>query len=287
MNQGERLTALIAEDDFAQKQLLIRFAEEHHLIVVDTVSSGSKLVDKYVELQPDLILTDISLDGISGLEACRRIKTKGYDPCIIVVTALTDMKYAEESFEIDSLSLMLKPVTTERFKKSLEKAKKHLMQKRKQSPAAGASGERLVRCKQKICDLEGRNLLREVYINEEQILYITKERKHISIKWTDCNSIQTLHIASTLKELNKITSPCIFQCNKSQLVNIKYVRKLCADLLTPGNYEILLHNVSESLTLSRSCYAQFEQARSAMMANRQASTNFNPENTILVRDNAK
>lgn len=264
MNQGERLTALIAEDDFAQKQLLIRFAEEHHLIVVDTVSSGNKLVDKYIELQPDLILTDINLDDISGLKACRLIKAKGYDPCIIVVTALTDMKYAEESFEIDSLSLMLKPVTSERFKKSLEKAKKHLTQKRKQSPAAASNDERLIRFKQKICDLDGRNIQRELYVKEEKIVYISKDSKQISIKWTDSHSVQTIHTSSTLKELNAATSPLLFQCNKSQLVNVRYIQKICADLITPGNYEILLHGVPESLTLSRSCFAHFEQARKLM-----------------------
>ncbi|MBD8496816.1 LytR/AlgR family response regulator transcription factor [Paenibacillus arenosi] len=252
-------TAIIAEDHLAQTEMLISLAEGCGIAVVDTVSTGAKLIQSYVRYVPDIIITDIGLKQSSGLDACRELKHQGYDPFIIVVTGIMDVRMAEQSFELDSLSYLVKPVTEERFKKSIQKVMERMDNRLRLSSPYLSNGQ-LLTCRQKIYDVDGSVIFRDIHLNEEHIVYITKDGKETTITLMYNNVGHMIRSTSSLKQLNELSTEHIFQANKSQLVNVKFIQQVCADLVTYGNYEIILHGVQETVTLSRNCVVYFERA---------------------------
>lgn len=70
----------------------------------------------------DLILVDMKMPGIHGLELAGRIQELKYEPAIVFVTAYDD--YAVDAFEKDALDYILKPITAERLQKTFERYKK-------------------------------------------------------------------------------------------------------------------------------------------------------------------
>ena len=65
---------LIAEDDAILRYTLRLIVEEHHDVVREAMN-GQEAVDLCQQLQPDIVLLDISMPCLSGIEAARRIRT--------------------------------------------------------------------------------------------------------------------------------------------------------------------------------------------------------------------
>lgn len=74
--------------------------------------------------RPDMIVTDIMLPGMTGLDLAERVVNAGYKPQIIVVSGYSDFDYARRSIGIGAVDYLLKPYRTEEF---IEKIRKSLV----------------------------------------------------------------------------------------------------------------------------------------------------------------
>jgi DNA-binding response OmpR family regulator len=86
MNQN--VLVLYVEDDERLASLTARYLEGHGMTVV-VVGNGTDAVPQAVKLRPDVILLDLMLPGVDGLEVCRRLRSR-MDTPIIMVTAHGD-----------------------------------------------------------------------------------------------------------------------------------------------------------------------------------------------------
>jgi DNA-binding NarL/FixJ family response regulator len=104
---GHRTRILIADDHllFAEgcKSLL-----EPEFHVVGIVSDGRMLVKSEAMLQPDIVILDISMPGLNGLDAGEQIKTKRRDTKLIYVTMDSDPDIAAEAFRRGASGYLLK-----------------------------------------------------------------------------------------------------------------------------------------------------------------------------------
>ena len=119
-------TALIAEDEpllaaALQAELARAWPE---LQVVATVGDGASAVREALRLKPDVLLLDIRMPGLSGLDAAAELadawdsRAKPF-PALAFVTAYD--QYALQAFETQALDYVLKPVQPERLQKSVQK----------------------------------------------------------------------------------------------------------------------------------------------------------------------
>jgi DNA-binding LytR/AlgR family response regulator len=125
------IRALIADDEvhlarFLQEQLAILWPE---LIVLDTARDGVEAAAKIAELEPDVVFLDVQMPGYNGLEVAQGIET---DTRVVFVTAYDD--YAVEAFEHAAIDYLLKPVTTDRLARTVERVKASLVRDAAVSP---------------------------------------------------------------------------------------------------------------------------------------------------------
>jgi DNA-binding NarL/FixJ family response regulator len=102
-----RAKVLLAEDHEAVAQSLIRFLEDDFELV-GAVRDGLALVDAAQRLRPDVILADIEMPGVGGLEALRRLRAGGTDVRMLFLTAHCDAQLAAEAMRAGAVGFVLK-----------------------------------------------------------------------------------------------------------------------------------------------------------------------------------
>ncbi len=124
------IRALIVEDEPLARQTLRDFAAEiEWLALVGEAADGRAAVDLIDALQPDLVLLDVQLPEMSGLEVLNCAK---HQPSVIFTTAYD--KYAVPAFEREALDYLLKPFGRARFQAAIERARRRFEEQPSQIP---------------------------------------------------------------------------------------------------------------------------------------------------------
>ncbi|BBE30493.1 DNA-binding response regulator [Tepiditoga spiralis] len=115
-------TIIIDDEKYARealKDLLLNF---DLFEVVKEFQSATQALKELYKIQPDIIFTDIEMPGLKGTEFADIIKN--FDTKIIIISAYTE--YSIKAFELNIFDYLLKPVSIERFSKTVEKLQKEL-----------------------------------------------------------------------------------------------------------------------------------------------------------------
>ena len=99
---------LIVDDDPLAALSLQTILSAKGFDVIATGHSGEEAMDLYDQLQPDLLLMDIRMDGINGLEAARRILSRHSDAKILFLTTFSDDGYIKEAISLGAMGYILK-----------------------------------------------------------------------------------------------------------------------------------------------------------------------------------
>ena len=88
MTSAPELTVLVVEDDFMVASIHTRFVERvDGFRVVGVAATGSQALEETARLSPDVLLLDVHLPDFSGIELLRRLRGRGDDADVIVITA--------------------------------------------------------------------------------------------------------------------------------------------------------------------------------------------------------
>lgn len=107
----DRQTILIVDDVPANIGVLVEFLEEKQFRVL-VARDGEEALDRCRLVQPDLVLLDVMMPGIDGLETCRRLKqhSETVQIPVIFMTALTDSDNVVAAFEAGGVDYVTKPI---------------------------------------------------------------------------------------------------------------------------------------------------------------------------------
>ena len=91
-------------------------------VVVATASSGREALEKAPLLQPDIILMDVRMPGLSGLDAIRELRLRGSSAAFVLSTAYERFDIAREALELGVTGYLLKPVVKDALAQALQTA---------------------------------------------------------------------------------------------------------------------------------------------------------------------
>jgi DNA-binding NarL/FixJ family response regulator len=103
-----RATVLLADDHTIVTDGLSRILAEAEFEVVGAVRDGQSLIDAATRLHPDVIITDLSMPGLSGLDVLARLKTERLGSKVIVLTMHHDADLATDAIQGGASGFLLK-----------------------------------------------------------------------------------------------------------------------------------------------------------------------------------
>ena len=102
--------------------LIVRRELAGEFEIVGTAMSGREAIEKAGTLAPDIILMDVRMPGITGLDAIREIRKRGSAAAFILVTAYERFEIAREAVELGVIDYLLKPITKDLLGRTLRNA---------------------------------------------------------------------------------------------------------------------------------------------------------------------
>ena len=120
---------LIVDDELIMRESLAGWLERDGHIV-QTAASGEEALEKVRETHFDILLVDIKMEGISGLEVLRHVKESDPDVEVVMITAYGSIPSAIEAMKDGAFDYMLKPFDPNELGVLIEKIIQHQDQKR-------------------------------------------------------------------------------------------------------------------------------------------------------------
>ena len=109
---------LIADDEALERETLADIVARRfeHEVTIETAENGRKAADTAVLWGADLILMDIEMPGMNGLDAARAVLEQRPECKVIFVTAYSLFQYAHEAMHLGACDYLLKPVNRTKWK---------------------------------------------------------------------------------------------------------------------------------------------------------------------------
>lgn len=117
-------TILIADDEMIERMVLEKRLK-HYLgdnVRIISASNGREVLTAYEREHPQLLILDIEMPGISGLDAAEQIRKQDDDCSIIFLTAFEDFGYARRAVKVRAVDYLLKPCDDHELTASVEEA---------------------------------------------------------------------------------------------------------------------------------------------------------------------
>ncbi len=164
------LRVLVVDDEpLAIERLQILLARQEGVSLVGTASDGEAALRVVEAVRPDVVLLDIAMPGMDGIDVARALADREADPMVIFVTAFDN--FAVAAFDVAAIDYLMKPVQPERLGKALERAREHPRRGGEPKPPASRYVEEFW-----VPDLHGL-----VRIGVDQIDRITAERDYMRL----------------------------------------------------------------------------------------------------------
>jgi len=221
------MNILIVDDEPIAQDIMESYVQK--LPQLNLVGKSKNALEAFSILskqQVDLMLLDINMPEITGIDLLHTLKDP---PMVVFTTAYAE--YALESYELNAIDYLVKPVPFERFLKAIQKAQKHIARKAVQqaAPAKVADDFIFVKADGKL-----------VRIELAKLMFAEGLKDYVRL-WTAGSKIV---VHSTMKNIEDQLVPYgnFIRIHKSYIINLNYISeidgnsvRLADQLLTIGN----------------------------------------------------
>ena len=115
-------TVLLCDDAMFTRMLLGGLLQEAGFEVVGEADNGIAAVERYEELRPDLVIMDMVMPGMSGIEAVRAIRQRNPDARIVMCSAMSQRQLCDEALAAGAAGFIVKPFNAARVLEALDEA---------------------------------------------------------------------------------------------------------------------------------------------------------------------
>ena len=235
------MKVLIADDEpLARERLRALLAEHADMQLVAEAADGDAALHACAEHSPDVVLLDIAMPGIDGLEAARHLA--GFDPRPAVVFCTAYDEHALSAFDAAAVDYLVKPVRRERLAAALDRARTFVAGRspRREDAAPERNGKR----RNHLC-ARLRGSLRLIAI--EDIRYLQAEEKYVVVHHARGEDL----IEESLKSLEHEFADSFVRIHRNCLVSREELVELRR--APDGRIEAVLRHGDKPLEVSRRC----------------------------------
>ena len=245
----EPIRALIADDDAGMRLLMRKLLEKSGgFVLCGEASDGAELLALAAEHRPQLVLLDVEMPGVSGVDCARELQDS--DPHTILIFATAHDKYMADAFEVYAFDYLLKPFKAERALATLERAKSVLKTREDAARSAKPVEPR---------PQSGRILLKHrdgvSVINMEDILLVQREERATVLYTVNDGRYVT---GDSLADIGARLDPAFFmRCHKSYIINLSHV-----DSISPygrWTYVVKLRGTRRDALITHEKYEELEK----------------------------
>jgi two-component system, LytTR family, response regulator AlgR len=231
-----RLKVLIVDDEPpARERLRSLLGEIGGIEVIGEAVSGQEVLRHIDELAPDVVLLDVQMPGMDGLEAARHLNLLEEPPAIIFTTAYD--QYAVEAFEAHAVGYLLKPVRKEQLAASLLRAGRLTKVQLQKLAATGNRGRRShIAARRR----EGLKL-----IPIEEVQYFLADQKYTTVRHLNGEDL----IEDSLRLLESEFGAAFVRIHRNALVAVKHLERIERNV--EGQYFVHLRGCTAPLPVSR------------------------------------
>jgi two-component system LytT family response regulator/two-component system response regulator LytT len=226
---GADLRTIVVDDEqLARDELCFLLQQMGGIEVIAQAGNGIEALRVIEECQPDLVMLDVQMPGLTGFEVARRVADAGVESQVVFVTAFD--QYAIDAFEINAVDYLLKPVEPARLATAVERVRKRRALDRAER-GDGKSEADLDRLVQMLADRQARREQLAIKVDERFLLVQTDEVVHASVEDDQIrvvtNSLSGTSNYRTLDELQTRLDPSVFwRVHRSHLVNINKIKEI-------------------------------------------------------------
>ena len=117
-------TIMIVDDAAFMRMMLKDILNKNGFTVIGEAENGDVAVDKYMELQPDLTIMDITMPEMDGLQAVKEIRKRDSKARVIMCSAMGQQTMVIEAIQSGAKDFVVKPFQAERVVEAVTKALK-------------------------------------------------------------------------------------------------------------------------------------------------------------------
>jgi two-component system response regulator AlgR len=229
------MKVLVVDDEkLARERLLRMLADVPDMQVVGEAGNGMRAVELVSEQVPDVVLMDIRMPGMDGLEAARHIAAAENPPAVVFCTAYEE--HAIEAFKVQAVGYLLKPVR----RGDLEVALRTAQRTNRAQLAALADSEHARRTHISARTRRGIEL-----VPVDEVRYFQADQKYVTVR----HGGGELLIDETLRELEVEFADVFVRIHRNALINRHFLEGLERD--PQGHHRIRLRGIDERLEVSR------------------------------------
>lgn len=230
------MNVLIVDDEqLARQRLRKMLSANNGYKIIGEAETGEDALHKTQMTQPDVVLMDIRMPGMDGIEAAKYINRMDKPPAIIFTTAFSD--HALTAFETHAIDYLLKPIKQNRLEAALNAAKRMNKAQLNQLQVDESS-----RARNKIC-VKSRGSLELIPI--EDVIYFKADQKYVTLRTAE----QEYLIEEPLKTLEEEFSHQFIRVHRNAIVAQQMINGLTKN--NEGHVCIAFNDIEDLLDVSR------------------------------------
>jgi two-component system response regulator AlgR len=231
---------LIVDDEQLARERLQR-----HLLELDSktelfqAENGLSALAQTEKYNPDIILLDIRMPGMDGIETANKLSQLETPPAIIFITAYDE--YALEAFDSQAIAYLLKPVRKEKLEKALHSANR-LNRAQLQNLHLANNDPR-----KQYLSVHIHSGIRQIDL--EEIYFFLAEQKYVTVKYRDGDLLAEVLIDESLKSIEERFEKQFIRIHRNALVSKQKIKAIRKD--QQGRFLVELKGIDEKIEVSR------------------------------------
>ena len=215
---------LIADDDAGMRLVMRKLAEAAEgYELVGEAEDGNALIRMYDELRPEVVLMDVEMPGMTGIECARAIQDR--NPRTVLVFATAHEEYMASAFEVYAFDYLVKPFRVERAMQTLERIRERL---RGESAEAAEPLPAVERSAEAASPVPGRMMLKHregvSFIDIPDIAMVMRENRSTVLLMKDGTRYV---VGDGMAELDeRLPDDIFFRTHKSYIVNLNLIESI-------------------------------------------------------------